>query len=102
MPSVIKGRWIDLIPGGDKRRVLWEERKVYVEAAVRVRLGECDAEIEAIKSGFTTVVPALVLPLLTWRDLEAKVCATPIIDCVAVCCSVLQCVAVCCSVLQCP
>jgi hypothetical protein len=76
----VTGRWIELIPGGADRLVLWEERMLFVDEAVRVRLGECDAEIEAIKAGFTTVVPSLVLPLLTWRELEAKVCGTPVID----------------------
>ena len=61
------------IPGGSQRRVRWEERLLYVEEAVRVRLGECDAGIQAIKAGFASVVPSLVLPLLAWRDLEAKV-----------------------------
>ena len=79
VPS-ITGRWIDLVPEGSRRRVLWQERHLYVEEAVRVRLSECDPEIQAIKAGFASVVPSLVLPLLTWRDLEAKVCGTPIID----------------------
>ena len=76
----VSGQWIELVPNGAKRRVLWRERLLYVEEAVRARLGEFDAEIDAIKAGFFSVVPSLVLPLLTWRDLEAKVCGTPIID----------------------
>ena len=76
----MSGRWIELIPGGASRKVLWEERQLFVEEAVRVRLAECDAEIEAIKAGFSSVVPSLALPLLTWRDLEAKVCGAPMID----------------------
>jgi len=79
VPSM-SGRWIELIPGGARRKVLWEERQLFVEEAVRVRLAECDAEVEAIKEGFSSVVPSLALPLLTWRDLEAKVCGAPIID----------------------
>jgi hypothetical protein len=76
----MSGRWIELIPGGASRKVLWEERQLFVEEAVRVRLAECDPEIEAIKAGFSSVVPSLALPLLTWRDLEAKVCGAPMID----------------------
>ena len=79
VPS-ISGHSIELLPGGANRKVLWEERLVFVEEAVRVRLCECDAEIEAIKAGFISVVPSLVLPLFTWRELEAKVCGTPIVD----------------------
>jgi len=43
---------------------------------------------------------------LQWGDLRApparyRLPALPLLQCVAVCCSVLQCVAVCCRVLQC-
>ena len=44
--------------------------------------------------------------LMTFDECEPSIRAlthsrTPVLQCVAVCCSVLQCVAVCCSVLQC-
>ena len=42
-------------------------------------------------------------PPLTLRPPDSPECNSkvPVLQCVAVCCSVLQCVAVCCSVLQC-
>jgi hypothetical protein len=36
-----------------------------------------EPQISALKEGFYAVVPPLVLPLLTWRELERKVRACP-------------------------
>ena len=38
------------------------------------------AQIAAIREGFTSVVPAMVLPLFTWRQIEIKTCGNAEID----------------------
>jgi hypothetical protein len=34
-------------------------------------------QVAAIREGFVSVVPQLVLPLFTWRQIEMKVCGKP-------------------------
>lgn len=74
------GQAVDLIPGGSTKVVAWEEKDDYVEAQIRWRVKECKTQTAAIVQGFKSVIPDLALPLLTWRQLERKVCGTPVID----------------------
>lgn len=76
----LSGRMIDLVPGGRKVAVAWEERDAYMHDMVRLRLAECAAQVEAMKEGIQAVVPGIALPLFTWRELEVRVCGMPVID----------------------
>lgn len=52
----------------------------YRAAVVHARLHEADAAMDALRQGFTSVVPAAPLPLFTGRDVEAAICGTGDID----------------------
>eukprot|EP01051_Picozoa_sp_SAG22_P015972 SAG22_NODE_2171_length_2894_cov_1.655814_2_plen_406_part_00 len=60
--------------------VAWADRAAYIKAAEQLRLHEFDTACAAIKAGMAEVCPAVLLPLLTWRELEARVCGAPKID----------------------
>jgi len=45
-----------------------------------VRLHESDRQIKAMRKGLTSVVPARLLELMTWQDLEWRVCGRPHVD----------------------
>merc|ERR1712166_1477194 len=48
--------------------------------AFEMRLNECKAQIEAIRSGLACSVPIDLLSLWSWRDLERRVCGDSEID----------------------
>uniref|UniRef100_A0A6B2L160 HECT domain-containing protein n=1 Tax=Arcella intermedia TaxID=1963864 RepID=A0A6B2L160_9EUKA len=66
--------------GGDEIDVTFENRHEYVKFAQKARLNECSSQIKAIKRGLTDVVPHHLLGLLTWQDLEWRICGKPMID----------------------
>ena len=43
------------------------------------RLKECDRQIREIRRGLCQVITEVVLSLLTWQELEVKVCGNPVI-----------------------
>ncbi|KAI6660099.1 E3 ubiquitin-protein ligase HECTD3-like [Oopsacas minuta] len=44
-----------------------------------VRLKECDKQIREIRRGLSKVITEAVLSLLTWQELEEKICGNPVI-----------------------
>ena len=71
------GETVPLVPNGDERPVTYDERLEYCRLVKEKRMGEGEVQIEAIRQGLTKVVPADVLSLLTWQELELKVCGSP-------------------------
>lgn len=76
----MSGRMINLVENGGSVPVEYAERETYLHEALQVRLKECIPQANAILDGFSTVVPRLVLPVMTWRELENTICGTPVID----------------------
>ena len=76
---VSNGTTVSLIPGedGDKKLVTYDSRNKYCELAKECRMNESKAQINAIRDGLTKVVPMEVLSLLTWQELEIKICGNP-------------------------
>ena len=70
------GVTVNLVPGGDDRYVTYEDRLEYCQLVKQIRMKEGEAQIAAIKEGLAQVVPPQVLALLTWQELEKKVCGS--------------------------
>ena len=70
------GETVPLIPNSEKL-VTYEERFEYCKLVKKRRMEENSAAIAAIREGLTKVIPADVLSLLTWQELELKVCGLP-------------------------
>ncbi|XP_076441534.1 E3 ubiquitin-protein ligase HECTD3-like [Babylonia areolata] len=62
---------------GNPKPLDFASRGRYVEEVKRVRMTECEAQLAAIRKGLMTVVPEAVLELLTWQELETRVCGDP-------------------------
>lgn len=74
------GKEVPLKPGGADLAVTFEERIAYVDAVERFRIEEGLSQMMEIRRGIAQIVPADMLGLLSWRELERKVCGSPEVD----------------------
>jgi hypothetical protein len=74
------GKEAEVKAGGRNQNVTFESRNEFIECSIQTRLHEADAQIRAIKKGLNAVVPANMLSLFSWNDLELLVCGNPEID----------------------
>ncbi|NXN18637.1 HECD3 ligase, partial [Indicator maculatus] len=70
-------RVVELIPNGSSTVVCYEDRKEFIHLVQKARLEESKEQIAAMRAGLLRVVPQAVLDLLTWQQLEKKVCGDP-------------------------
>ncbi|XP_078527891.1 E3 ubiquitin-protein ligase HECTD3-like isoform X2 [Lissotriton helveticus] len=68
---------VELIPNGASVAVRYEDRKEFIRLVRKTRLEESKEQIAAMQAGLLTVVPQAVLDLLTWQELEKKICGDP-------------------------
>lgn len=71
------GETVSLVPDGSERLVTYEERFEYCHLVKEKRMSESDAQIKALRAGMCKVIPQDILSLLTWQELEVKVCGSP-------------------------
>jgi len=74
------GSKVALIEDGASVDVTFENRLQYVELVTEKRLAESRAQIQAILRGLSTIVPAGLLSLFTWKEVELAVCGKPEVD----------------------
>lgn len=68
---------VNLVPGGADKFVDYEDRTDYIRLVRNCRMAEGKQQIEAIKRGLLKVLSQAVLDLLTWQELERRVCGDP-------------------------
>lgn len=71
------GRLVELIPGGSEVVVHYEDRIDFIHLVQKARLQESKEQTAAMRAGLVKVVPQAVLDLLTWQEVEKKVCGDP-------------------------
>eukprot|EP00029_Vermamoeba_vermiformis_P008050 TRINITY_DN365_c0_g1_i7.p1 TRINITY_DN365_c0_g1~~TRINITY_DN365_c0_g1_i7.p1 ORF type:complete len:4455 (+),score=2004.27 TRINITY_DN365_c0_g1_i7:138-13502(+) len=71
---------VPLKPGGQDIDVTWANKEEYIRLVEQSRLHESRMQLKAIKQGLSEVVPAALLQLCSWQDLEWRVCGKPMID----------------------
>eukprot|EP01012_Entosiphon_sulcatum_P010360 TRINITY_DN16038_c0_g1_i1.p1 TRINITY_DN16038_c0_g1~~TRINITY_DN16038_c0_g1_i1.p1 ORF type:complete len:4478 (+),score=532.68 TRINITY_DN16038_c0_g1_i1:861-14294(+) len=74
------GTETELVPGGKERRVGFGEREHFVGLVRDARLKESQRQMDAIRKGLTSVVPEVLLDLLTWQELEVRICGEPVVS----------------------
>ena len=67
---------IELKPGGSKIKVTIDNLKEYIDLSKSKRIREFNNSLAYLKKGFYSVVPYDILQVLTWQQLEEKVCGT--------------------------
>ncbi|NXY36711.1 HECD3 ligase, partial [Pomatorhinus ruficollis] len=70
-------RMVELIPNGSNTAVRYEDRKEFIRLVQKARLEESKEQIAAIRAGLLAVVPQPVLDLLTWQQMEKRICGNP-------------------------
>ena len=71
------GETVPLLANGEEKLVSYDERLEYCRLVKEKRMHESRAQIEVIRQGLVKVVPPDTLSLLTWRELELRVCGNP-------------------------
>ncbi|ELU04919.1 hypothetical protein CAPTEDRAFT_168000 [Capitella teleta] len=71
------GTCVSLKPNGTEENVAYADRQEYCSAVQVTRMAESEAQISAISRGLLQVVPQAVLDLLTWQELERRICGDP-------------------------
>ncbi|GLE01309.1 hypothetical protein PINS_up010139 [Pythium insidiosum] len=74
------GRLVELCPHGEDVVVTMENAKSFVHSALSARALECSDVVNIIKQGIYSVVPVTTLGLLTWEELEKRVCGVAEVD----------------------
>lgn len=78
--ATARGRTVELRPGGREVPVEPSDLSPYVREVTQACLHQGDTALFAVRDGFASVVPAAVLPLFTWEEIELQVCGRPGVD----------------------
>lgn len=71
------GETVSLVEDGADKLVAYDDRLEYCRLVKEKRMKENIKQVDALRKGFCKVVPSDVLRLLTWQELEVKVCGSP-------------------------
>lgn len=71
---------IELKPNGAVEKVTFEQRQQYAKEAIQARLHESALQIQCIREGLHSVIPAQSLDLISCEELELRVCGRSTID----------------------
>ena len=70
----------ELIPGGNKITLTFDQRFEYAELVLKARLSENYLQCQAIRKGIAQIVPEALLNILTHQEINAIVCGTKTLD----------------------
>jgi len=62
---------------GNSLPLAYDDRVEYAAKVREIRMSECDKQLKAMRTGLLKVIPEAVLDLLTWQELESRICGEP-------------------------
>lgn len=71
------GETVPLLPDGGDELVTYNNRIKYCKMVKEKRMNENEVQISAVRQGLVSVIPVELLNLITWQELELKVCGCP-------------------------
>lgn len=74
------GKTVGLKPGGQNIAVKPSELLPHLQEVAHARLHEYDMALFAVRDGLASVVPAAILPIFTWEEVELQACGRPGVD----------------------
>ncbi|CAM9751893.1 unnamed protein product [Scytosiphon promiscuus] len=78
--EALRSKTVESKPGGGEAIVESFGLTPHLGHLVHTCLHQSDASLFAVRDGFASVVPAAVLPLFTWKEVELQVCGRPGVD----------------------
>lgn len=75
--TLVNGKEVILKENGENEFVKFEEIGSFMQLAKEKRMNEFKEQVNAIRSGLEKVVPKAVLSLMTWQELETRICGEP-------------------------
>lgn len=76
----VDGKTVELRPRGREMIVETPELSRFAEEVTQMRLHDGDKALFAVRDGLASVIPAAVLPLFAWEELELQACGRPTVD----------------------
>ena len=70
----------ELVKGGTKRSVTYDDREEYVTLLTDKKLHEFQVQCERIRFGLGRIVPLKTINLFSWKQLEVLICGNPVFD----------------------
>jgi hypothetical protein len=74
------GREVELTRNGASLPVTFENHELYCDLAQDYRMNECSEQCRRMRRGMGCIVPIKMVQLLSWQQLEVRVCGKPQID----------------------
>lgn len=71
---------VELVPGGEDVRVMWQDKEIYARAVENHRLNEFRPSCDDILRGIATILLANTLSLFTWKEFATLVCGKATVD----------------------
>lgn len=71
---------VELVPNGASHHVQFCDRWKYAELVYKARFQECMLQMNAIRRGLLCIIPEQALSLLTWHELQLRVCGEPTLN----------------------
>ena len=70
--NLSNGNEVEVCSGGSQKKVTVENRREFVELAVKARQEEARKQLNWLMEGFNYIVPVQTFMMLTWQDLETR------------------------------
>jgi other hect domain ubiquitin protein ligase E3 len=74
------GSQTELVPGGVSKKVTFENKEQFIQLFKKALYNESDLQVRAVRKGFTSIIPEVLLRLVSQRELETRVCGKNKID----------------------
>ncbi|EEY57541.1 HECT E3 ubiquitin ligase, putative [Phytophthora infestans T30-4] len=74
------GRTVDLCEDGSNTAVTLNNLQEYIDSMLRARIQETQEVVNIVKQGLHSIMPVSALALLTWNELEKRMCGVAEVD----------------------
>jgi other hect domain ubiquitin protein ligase E3 len=78
--TLTDGSEAELLPGGAHKKVTFENREQFICLFKRALFNESDLQVKAVRKGFTSIIPEVLLRLVSPNELETRICGKNKID----------------------
>jgi hypothetical protein len=70
------GKAVPVWEGGEEQKVTKNNIEEYKRCIIKIKSNEAKIQMDAIKEGFNLIIPLSAVKLLTWKQLENRICGS--------------------------